>query len=292
MDDRTFTRADGATAIYFRPKRPEFEAIEVCEVESRIRDALPGLDEGAYEELADSATLWTPVPEALNEYLRKAIFDLQEISEFLGANEPTEHTFWPWSELRDELLQFTTRLHRLRDAVDRTCDHELLEPAPEADRQNKVIMEAATAKGFSVPPFESGSRQCTSCGTVWGPGQQKPQRMLLPRAYYPKYASRQRPGRGAFLYFATELLRRHGLKKLEAMKCASKVIDMFWIGDGPPYTELQLEDVHRRGRESSEQNQFITAREFSEIPASLRREGARDRFIWLRVPSASAATAP
>lgn len=283
MDDRTFTRADGATAIYFRPKRPEFEAIGVDEVEAKIRDALPGLDEAAYEELADAVTLWTPAPDELNEYLGKAILALQDISDFLGANEPTEHTYWKWSELRNELLSFTTRLHRLRDAVDRTCDHEVMEPAPDYDRQNKLIMETAAAKGFPVPPWEGGSRQCKSCGTVWGPGVESPERMLLSRAYYPKYASRQRPGRAAFLYFTTELLRRRSLKKFEAMRCGSKLVDLFWGDEDPPYTETQLEDVHRRGKESADQSHLITARDFAEMPPPFRRAAATDRFVWIRL---------
>jgi hypothetical protein len=283
MDDRTFTARDGSTVFYFRPPNPEFVAIGVDEVGRMVRDTLPSLPEAAYEELADAVALWAPLPPELVDYVNKAIFGLQGMSDFIEGNEPTARTFESWQDLRNELFGIITALHQMRDGVDRVCDHEIPEPAPEHDRQAKVLMDTAAAQGLLVPPWEGGARQCKTCGTGWGPGTEKPQRSVVPRAYFRSLSSRRRPGRGAFLYFATELLRRHGLKKVEAMQGSSKLIALFWNDEGEePYRDLQLEDVYRSGKEASEASRLITVEEFADGHASFRRESAAGRFVWVR----------
>src|SRR5262249_53169023 len=102
-----------------------------------------------------------------------------------------------------------------------------------------------------------------------------------PRAIASKFAGRQRPGRAAFLYFATQLLRRHDLKKFEAMQASSLLINTFWNDDDAPYAELQLEGVHRRGKESLASNNLITAEEF--VANRVRRQTASSRLVWVRL---------
>jgi hypothetical protein len=296
MEQRTFTDGNGTVLLFIPPKNPEFEALEVGEVERRIRVALPILEESAYALLAGVVVTWAPPPAELSDYLAKAIFALDGIVRFIGGAMPDERSFWKVKAIHDDLLEMYLGLGMLRDRVERVCDHEVLEPAPDVDEVYAAAFHEAARMSATVGAHDrSGNVRCRTCDGVWPNGTVRPERRYVRRPLLPGWGG-QRPGRGAFLFFVTELLRvrQPGAPKIDAMKIGAKLIDMFWNDGKPSYEDHQLEAAYREGKESSRTNALIPAAEYLSRGRSLTN---LDAFpVWVPItkdrPKASEVGSP
>src|SRR5581483_6749672 len=194
-----------ARVLYAPPKNPKWEAIEIEEVDRRIRVALPDLPERALEGLAIAVVMSVPTPPELGEYLRNAISALEGVLGVFDETAANRQSFPLFSEAKEDVFHFVGRLQAIRDRTYRGCEHDDIE------------------KGAD------GSSTCRDCKAGWPPGLEvKPGRLILPRAHSALVKGRKRPGKAAFFYLATEVCRRHEMTKATGMRVAAKLIDLFW----------------------------------------------------------------
>ena len=251
-----------ARTIYLPAKDPKWEAIEIGEVDRRIRSTLTDVPEDAIETLAIAVMMSVATPPDLGNCLTNAVSALEGVRVVFAETAANEGSLLILRELRDDVFTFIGTLQALRDRTYRYCDHSRVEE------------------------LTNGSSMCSDCKSIWGPGQltkdRRPGRMLTPRAYSALVEGQKPPGKAAFFYLATEICRRHKLKKLDAMKAAVKLLDLFWP-DGAGYeSEPQMESAHREGRESAERNQFITA---EDLETHSFWDSARIQIIWVPYPT-------
>jgi len=285
MGERTFTGEDGTVVPL---KTPEFEVIEVGEVERRMRAELKkNFDDSIYELLATVLVIWVPPPTELGEHLRQAILGLEGILEFFAKSKPDERSSPQWRRMREDLSMMEIALGMQRDRVERVCDHKVLEPAPDAEKQfdANVFREAAKAAGISAD--QGGTLRCKRCHLLFRAGTSKPPRFLSRRPILPKDAVARLPGRGAFLFFVTELLRLRlpKIRKFEAMNVAAKLIALFW-SDGDPPQDHQLEDLHRAGKESAKETSLISPQEF--LGMEFGPENVKMHLVWVPIGKGNA----
>lgn len=223
--------------IYHSAKPSKWEAIEIGEVDRRIRATLPDLPEGALKTLAFAVVMSVPPPSELGNHLTNAVAALEGVRGVFAETAANEGSRPLLKELRDELFSFIGALQTLRDRAYRVCDHRKLEK------------------------LADGSSICVACKSIFPEvaPDQPPGRLLTPRAFSPLVEGKKPPGKAAFFYLATEICREHGMKKLEAMKAAAELLDLFWQGGVGYEDEQQMESAHREGRKSAKRNRFLAA---------------------------------
>src|SRR5947209_915992 len=103
----------GARTIYLPAKYPKWEAIEIGEVDRRIRAALTELPEGALETLAVAVMMSVPPPSDLGNYLTDAVAALNGVRDAFAETAANEGSLPLLSALRDEVFTFIGTLQAL-----------------------------------------------------------------------------------------------------------------------------------------------------------------------------------
>jgi hypothetical protein len=260
----------------FPPKNPQFEALDLAEVEQRIRQAVPKLGEDLYPLLARAVIAIVPAPPEMADCLGQTIFQLDRVRRFLQRSmATTEKSFESLAELCSQVLDTIELFQVLRDRSLRACAHKDVENVREELWFCKECRES-----FSLPP-----------------GQSRPPRLLTIRALMPEERrnSTRVAGLEFFVYFITELVRKHTtMKKGDALSIAGKLLAMFWSGkDDLEKDTLQLGEAHKNGRRSARANHCATVEDFLSCPPApadgpemrMRIEKARaGREVRLQAP--------
>ncbi len=242
-------------------REPRFEPIEINEIERRIRQLRPGLDDHLYRHLAIATVVCVPVPPALGEYLRQIISPLNGAIEFVEGSVSNDTSAPAVSELRGTMHAFLQLMETVRDRMYRVCTHE-------------------------IETLADGRRRCRHCDTELHQDQAAngtlPPVMVL-RAYSRSTAQgKQRPGRTAHLFLATQLCRRVGHTKKEALRIAGAVVDLFWADGEHSYDDdLSLAEAERVGRELSAKNHFMSA---DDLVNHMTFDGLKLPIIWVPYP--------
>jgi hypothetical protein len=257
-DDRFVARA-----IYVPPKDPKWEAIEIGEVHRRIRGALGDASDELLESLSIAVIMSIPPPSEIVKYLTDAVAALNGVWSIFDITLANRASLPIFGELREAVFDFIGLLQAIRDRGYRFCDHKM-ETLPD------------------------GSSQCRDCKSGWAPGQvpkeEPPGRLLTSRAHSPLVEGQRPPGKAEFFYLITRISRLHQPKRVEAMKLASKLIELFWH-DGSGYeTERQMETVYQDGKRSAEAKQLITAEDIENY-AFWHTLGAHIIWVPYRAPA-------
>jgi hypothetical protein len=229
-------KSSGAARVLVRPKNLQYEAIEIGEVTRRIRVAIPDFSDDLCRLFGWVVMMSTPLPTELALYLRDTVSALRGTYGFVSGSITNEQSAGLCMEFANELFEFHGHLDQVRDRMHRVCSHHDIEVL--ADKK----------------------RRCKACKGLWEPGDGALARLVTGRSHSDLVAGQQRPGRNAFLFLATEILRKHGHKKLPAMRLACRVIELFLpVSDPEKLTDLRLDRAYLAGKASAKKNMLSSA---------------------------------